>query len=324
MQSTRLPKKMILDVCGIPLIIHTAKQALKSNATDVIVATDHEDIFCICQKYKINAIMTSDKHTSGTDRLAEVVKKLNFHDDEIIINVQGDEPLIEPELINALADFIIKKGNPIATIAHPITEDVFNPNIVKVVMDIQQNALYFSRAPIPYYRDGYQNIQHPVLPSQLSILRHIGIYAYSVDFLKKYTFLSYSPVEAIENLEQLRALYHGYKIAVLTTTHPPKPGVTLNDMSNLLPDYANIAIREAIVEFNNKIHGFSMYDAVLTGVETRTSSPVRIKRGNDYQSINIRGLYPAGEGAGYAGGILSAGVDGIKVAEAIATAILSL
>lgn len=234
MHSTRLPNKMVLDVCGEPLIIRTAKQALKSNATDVIVATDHQQILDICKQYSVNAVLTSDKHTSGTDRLAEVVKILNLSNDEIIINVQGDEPLIEPELINDLAKFISEKKSPIATLAHPINEDIFNPNIVKTVLDAKQNALYFSRAPIPYYRDGYANLNNYSLPTNLPVLRHVGIYAYSVEFLNKYTTLTHSPIEMVESLEQLRALYHGYNISVLTINTPPKPGVdTLEDLEKV-------------------------------------------------------------------------------------------
>lgn len=233
MHSTRLPHKMTLDLGGIPIIVRTAQQALKSNATRVVVATDHLDILNSCHAHKIDAILTKDTHISGTDRLHEAATLLNLDSHEIIINVQGDEPLIEPELINQLAEFIYSQQTPIATIAHVIdTEDeIFNPNMVKVVLDKAQNALYFSRAPIPFNRDGYPPLHTFSLPKETPVLRHIGIYAYTVDFLNKYTELAPSPLELIEGLEQLRALYNGYKIAVLTIDEAPGRGIdTLEDL----------------------------------------------------------------------------------------------
>ncbi len=231
MHSTRLPRKMILNIGNLPLIVQTAKQALKSNATKVIVATDHEEILNVCQEHNIEAVMTKVTHNSGTDRLAEVAHLLSLHDDEIIVNVQGDEPLIEPSLINQLADFILNKKTAIATIAHPITlpDEIFNPNIVKVVLDSTNNALYFSRAAIPFYRDGFSNRDELKLPETLNILRHIGIYAYNVGFLKQYNQMKPCPLENIECLEQLRALYNGYKISVMTSNTTPEAGVDTPD-----------------------------------------------------------------------------------------------
>ena len=232
MHSTRLPQKMILKIGDLPMIVQTAKQAMKSNASKIIVATDHEDIINVCSEHGIEAVMTQGTHNSGTERLAEVTHLFNLPDDEVIINVQGDEPLIDPSLINQLADFILDKKSLIATIAHHITleDEIFNPNIVKVVLDKDNNALYFSRASIPFYRDGYTNRQE----FALDILRHIGIYAYNVGFLKQYHQLANCPLENVECLEQLRVLYNGYKIAVMTIDTKPHTGVdTLEDLERI-------------------------------------------------------------------------------------------
>lgn len=236
MQSTRLPHKMILKIGGLPLIVRTAKQALMSNASKVVVATDHEDILKVCVDHNIDVVMTSATHNSGTDRLAEVANLLNLDDNEVIINVQGDEPLIDPDLINKLAAFIWDKKTDIATIAHPITdqEEIFNPNIVKVVLDNFNNAMYFSRSAIPFYRDCFTNRNDFKLPENLDLLRHIGMYAYSVKFLKQYNQMLPCAVENVECLEQLRALFNGYKIAVLTSTTIPEAGVdTLEDLQRV-------------------------------------------------------------------------------------------
>lgn len=233
MSSTRLPRKMLLDVVGLPLIVRVAKQAQLSNAKKIIIATDHEEILETCLAHGVDAIMTSAEHQSGTDRIAEVAAYLGLADNEIIVNVQGDEPLIDPELINQLAEFIAKKQTAIATIAHTIhsPDEIFNPNVVKTVLNKDNLALYFSRAPIPYYRDGYTNAKDFEYPKQLNILRHIGIYAYQVSFLNIYHQLPNCPLEQVEALEQLRALYNGYKIAVMTTSHAPAAGVdTLEDL----------------------------------------------------------------------------------------------
>lgn len=236
MHSTRLPHKMTLDVGGVPLIIRTALQAQKSHAHRVVVATDHTDILAICQEHKIDAILTATTHHSGTDRVKEAVESLGLDQDEIVINVQGDEPLIDPQLINQLAQFLADKHTDIATLAHPIhaEDEIFNPHIVKVVLDHKKNAMYFSRAPIPFYRDGFPPHHEFKLPTQLNILRHIGIYAYRVDFLHKYNQLSPSEIELVEGLEQLRALYNGYQISVLEIAHAPAAGVdTLTDLQRV-------------------------------------------------------------------------------------------
>jgi 3-deoxy-manno-octulosonate cytidylyltransferase (CMP-KDO synthetase) len=228
---------MILDLGGTPLIVRTAMQAKKSMASLVMVATDHESILNTCKEHGIDVIMTKSEHSSGTDRIAEVVSTLGMGKNEIIINVQGDEPLIEPQLIDNLANFIVAKDARFATIAHEISteEEIFNPNIVKVVLDKNSNALYFSRSPIPFYRNGFVNRIHDFkLPSQLNLLRHIGMYAYTVDFLNSYSLMPTSPLENIEALEQLRVLYNGDKIAVLVSDIIPESGVdTLEDLQRI-------------------------------------------------------------------------------------------
>lgn len=236
MHSSRLQNKMILKIDNLPMIVQTAKQAMKSNATKIIVATDHEDIIKVCQEHGIEALMTKESHNSGTERLVEVANLLNLPDDEIIINVQGDEPLIDPILINQLADFIREKNTPVATIAHHITQEdeIFSPNVVKVVLDKDNNALYFSRASIPFYRDGFSKHKGFKLPEILPIFRHIGIYAYNAGFLKQYGKLEHCALENVECLEQLMVLYNGYKIAVLTSNITPQAGVdTLEDLQRI-------------------------------------------------------------------------------------------
>ncbi|MDQ5919970.1 MAG: 3-deoxy-manno-octulosonate cytidylyltransferase synthetase [Pseudomonadota bacterium] len=231
--SSRLPNKMILTINKIPIIVHTARQALKSMAGKVIVATDNQDIMNICKQYEINATMTKVEHNSGTERVAEVVEKLNFTDDQIIVNVQGDEAMLDSHLIDQLAEFIALKKTEAATLAHPICneDEVFNPHVVKVVLNHLGNALYFSRAPIPYYRDGFINRNEFKLPNNLNILRHIGIYAFTAKFLKQYNQMAHCAIENIERLEQLRMLYNGHNIAVLETNTIPETGIdTLEDL----------------------------------------------------------------------------------------------
>jgi 3-deoxy-manno-octulosonate cytidylyltransferase (CMP-KDO synthetase) len=227
MNSTRFANKMIKEINGIPLIIHTAKQALASNANKVVVATDHKIIYDLCNSFKIEAVMTSSEHNSGTERLIEAAKLLHLNDEEIVINVQGDEPLIAPSLINDLADFIISKKIAMATIAHPLKNyaDIINTNIVKVVLDSQANALYFSRSAVPYYRDGFADLNKISLPTNINILRHFGVYAYSAKFLYSYAKMTPSILEQVEALEQLRVLYNGHKIAVMITENEHAPGV---------------------------------------------------------------------------------------------------
>ena len=236
MHSTRLPHKMTLDIAGVPLIVRTAQQALKSNAVQVVVATDHEEIAKVCTKYKIKNILTSVEHHNGTDRIKEAVELLDLDKEGIVINVQGDEPLIAPELINQLADFAHKEHAEVATIAHPIEneDEIFASSVVKVVLDKWSNAMYFSRAPIPFYRDGFPPNYEFSLPPSINIIRHIGIYAYRVKFIITYNQLQISPIEWVEGLEQLRALYNGHKIAVFVTDTLPASGVdTLADLQRV-------------------------------------------------------------------------------------------
>ena len=190
--SVRLPHKMLMDVGGLPLIVRTALQAKKSLASRVIVATDNREIQNASNQHGIETIITSNTHQSGTDRIAQAVTELNLQNSDIVINVQGDEPLIDPILINHLADFMYTKKSNMATIAHKITEynDIFNPNTVKVVLDINANAIYFSRSPIPFYRDGFinKNSHNFKLPSNLNIFS-IFLFSFIFVLYRSYFFL---------------------------------------------------------------------------------------------------------------------------------------
>lgn len=225
MASTRLPGKPLADIAGKPMVVRVAERALLSGAERVVVATDHADIMAACQQYKIQACMTRADHPSGTDRIAEVAAAIGLSDEAVIVNVQGDEPLIAPELIQACAA-LISRDVPMATAAHPITDiaEVFNPNVVKVVLDASGRALMFSRAPLPWHRDGFA-VSKTALPVGYAPLRHIGLYAYRQQFLQSYPQLSAAPLENIEALEQLRVLWHGYPIAVHVTDGAPHAGV---------------------------------------------------------------------------------------------------
>lgn len=225
--STRLPGKMLADLGGKPLIVRTAEQATRSDATDVIVATDHAAIREALEQANIRNVMTRVDHISGTDRLAEVVAQLGLTDDTVVVNVQGDEPLIAPALIDQVATTLIAEpAIAIATAAKPIQSaaDFFNPNVVKVVRDARGLARYFSRAPIPWARDAFAQ-SRDVLPAECPALHHIGIYAYRAAFLKRFSALASSPLEQAESLEQLRALHHGFEIAVTVWPEPIEGGV---------------------------------------------------------------------------------------------------
>jgi 3-deoxy-manno-octulosonate cytidylyltransferase (CMP-KDO synthetase) len=225
MASTRLPNKPLADLGGKPMIVRVAERALQSGAEQVIVATDHDDIFAACQQHGVAVQMTSSDHPSGTDRIAEVAAKIGLAEDAIVVNVQGDEPLIDPSLIAATAA-LISRDVPMATAAHAIDDmaEAFNPNVVKVVLDKTGRALYFSRATIPWHRDGFAQSKE-VLPVGYSPLRHIGLYAYRNAFLQAYPQLTVSPLEQLEALEQLRVLWHGFSIAVHVTADVPAAGV---------------------------------------------------------------------------------------------------
>ena len=225
--STRLPGKMLADIAGVPMVVRVARRALDSGASDTFIATDDPTIAEVASSFGLKALMTSAEHPSGTDRLTEAVKILGLPDHAIIVNVQGDEPLIDPALIQRVAALAASDPEAaISTCAAPIgnPQHFFNPNVVKVVCDRRGHALYFSRAPIPWDRDALSDGRQ-VLPEGTQALHHIGLYAYRVSFLKKFPNLSRGVLESIESLEQLRALEHGYKIAVLKTSTHPGAGV---------------------------------------------------------------------------------------------------
>lgn len=237
--STRLPNKPLADLGGKPMVVRVAERAAQSGATQVIVATDHADIVAACRAHDVAVQMTRADHPSGTDRIAEVAEAIGLAGETVVVNVQGDEPLIDPGLIAATAAQI--SGDvPMATAAHPIidTADVFNPNVVKVVLDKAGHAIYFSRATIPWHRDGFAQARQ-TLPAGYKPLRHIGLYAYSNRFLQQYPRLSVSPLEQIEALEQLRVLWHGYPIAVHITDSVPAAGVdTPEDLARVRQAFA--------------------------------------------------------------------------------------
>jgi 3-deoxy-manno-octulosonate cytidylyltransferase (CMP-KDO synthetase) len=224
--STRLPGKPLLPIAGKPMVVRVAEQAAKSGAQQIWIATDYHAIANTVHEHGFKACMTLASHTSGTDRIAEVVEQQGWDDQTIVVNVQGDEPLIPPELIRAVAQHLHDHPEcAIATACHTIHDQASmrNPNIVKTVLDINGNALYFSRAPIPYPRDAFAAGEE--LPEGLPVLRHIGIYAYRAAFLRAYGQLAPTPLEQYESLEQLRALYYGYKIGVVITADAPPAGV---------------------------------------------------------------------------------------------------
>ncbi|MBS0596132.1 MAG: 3-deoxy-manno-octulosonate cytidylyltransferase, partial [Proteobacteria bacterium] len=217
--STRLPDKPLADIGGKPMVVRVAERAARSGAAQVVVAADAPAILEACAAHGVRAIATRADHPSGSDRLAEACALLGLDGDEVIVNVQGDEPLIEPALIGAVAGLL--QNEPLAsmgTAAHAIetVEEFVNPNVVKVVTDAQGLALAFSRAPLPWWRDGFaQGIT--ALPTQPAPLRHIGIYSYRAAFLRAFPRLAPAPIERCEALEQLRALWHGHRIAVHVT-----------------------------------------------------------------------------------------------------------
>ena len=219
--STRLPRKPLADIGGKPMVVRVAERAKQSLAQSVVVATDSPEIQAACNEYRIECLLTSEHHPTGTDRIAEVAQLLKLPSNTLVVNVQGDEPLIPPELINQVAHTLAEHTQcAISTVAVPIADlaEINNPNVVKVVLNRSGEALYFSRAAIPFVRD-VQNAQ------KIEHLRHLGIYAYRADFLQAYTRLEPAPPEQAEALEQLRALWNGYRIAVLTAPEAPPAGV---------------------------------------------------------------------------------------------------
>ncbi len=233
--STRLPGKPLLDIAGKPMVVHVAERAIASGADEVWVATDHPGIAEAVAAHGYDVCMTSSDHASGTDRLAEVVVQRGWRDDVIVVNVQGDEPLIAPDLIRGVARHLHDhQGAAISTACHAILdrETLFNPNVVKVVADRHGYAMYFSRAPIPWARDAFASSGG--FPEGLPVYRHVGIYAYRAAFLKTYQALEPAAIERFEALEQLRALWHGYKIGVAVTETVPAAGVdTAEDLERV-------------------------------------------------------------------------------------------
>lgn len=226
--STRLPAKPLLDLGGKPMVVRVAERARLAGAEEVWVATDHPEVRAAAEAHEVAALMTRSDHPTGTDRLAEVVAQRGWSGDTIIVNVQGDEPLIEPALIARMARQLAASGADIATVAHPIADaaDFFNPNVVKVVCRADGDAAYFSRAPIPYARDHFARENGgESLPANFPAYRHVGLYAYRASFLQAYAGLAVAPTEQFESLEQLRALWHGYRISVALTEAAPAPGV---------------------------------------------------------------------------------------------------
>lgn len=226
--STRLPDKPLADIEGVPMVVRVARQANASGASRCVVAADAPTIVQACTSFGVEAILTRSDHPSGSDRLAEACSLLGFDGDQLVVNVQGDEPLIEPSLVAAVAAQLARRSDCVmSTAAHPISNwsEFCNPNVVKVVTDHLDRALYFSRAPIPWDRDSMSTlpVDGPLLPP--GPLRHLGIYAYRAGFLRQFPSLSQAAVETCESLEQLRVLWHGHRIAVHVTADSPGPGV---------------------------------------------------------------------------------------------------
>jgi 3-deoxy-manno-octulosonate cytidylyltransferase (CMP-KDO synthetase) len=224
--SSRLPGKPLVDIGGRPMVLRVLERALRAGAASVVVATDDVRVQQAVEAAGHQALMTSPDHQSGTERLVEVAETLAWADDTLVVNVQGDEPLIDPQLIREAARQLVLHDDAVmATLAHPIHDhaDFINPNVVKVVADETGYALYFSRAPIPWPRDAFAS-QH-AMPHELGALRHIGLYAYRAGFLRTYAGLASSPLERYEMLEQLRVLWHGYRISLGISPTAPAPGV---------------------------------------------------------------------------------------------------
>ncbi len=224
--SSRLPNKPLADIEGLPMIVRVAQRAALSKARQVVVATDSTEVIDACQAHGVQALLTRADHVSGSDRLAEACELLQLDGQDVVLNVQGDEPLIAPAMINACAELLSARPQCVmSTVAHALDDaaEFANPNVVKVVLDAQGLALYFSRAPIPWWRDG----SAPALPSMQAgtALRHVGLYAYHAGFLRRFPTLAVSPLEQIESLEQLRVLWHGERIAVYVSPEHPGPGV---------------------------------------------------------------------------------------------------
>lgn len=230
--STRLPDKPLADIAGRPMVVRVAERAMKSAAIRVVVAADSARIIDACAAHGVQAVLTRTDHPSGSDRLAEACELLGLSGQDVVVNVQGDEPLIDPALIDAVAALLeARPAASMSTAAHPIADltEFTNPNVVKTVLDAQGLALYFSRAPIPWCRDGFAS-GAKALPEPRP-LRHVGIYGYRAGFLRLFPQLEPAPMEQAEALEQLRAMWHGHRIAVHVT--PSAPGVGVDTPQDL-------------------------------------------------------------------------------------------
>ncbi|MBI3938081.1 MAG: 3-deoxy-manno-octulosonate cytidylyltransferase [Betaproteobacteria bacterium] len=225
--STRFPGKALAEIAGKPMIVHVAEHAAASGAQKVLVATDHPEIAAAAARHGFKAVMTAAGHASGTERIAEVVTRRRYVGHRIIVNVQGDEPLIAPQLIRDVVQNLYDHPDAeVSTACHPVRDaaEMASAHVVKVVLDRDGYALYFSRAPIPYARDAFAHGVTAV-PDGLPVYRHIGIYGYRAGFLRRHSKLAPAPCEHFEALEQLRVLWHGYRISVAVTEHATPPGV---------------------------------------------------------------------------------------------------
>ena len=240
MASTRLANKPLADIAGLPMVVRVAQRAQMSHANTVVVAADDERIVQACQLHHIPVLLTRSDHISGSDRLAQACEILGLPDAALVVNVQGDEPLIEPQVINTVAQLLASREDCcMSTVAHAITDphELVNPNVVKVVLDRFNTAMYFSRSTIPFWRDAAQASTEPPVET----LRHVGIYGYRASFLRAFPNLAHSPLESMESLEQLRVLWHGHKIAVHVSTETPGPGVdTPEDLERVRRHFAGL------------------------------------------------------------------------------------
>ncbi|HEX6018264.1 MAG TPA: 3-deoxy-manno-octulosonate cytidylyltransferase [Burkholderiaceae bacterium] len=225
LKSTRLPDKPLADLHGAPMVVRVAQRAAASAAGRVVVAADDPRTVDACRAHGVEALLTRADHASGSDRLAEACEQLQLDGDAIVVNVQGDEPLVATAMIDACAALLAQRSDCVmATVAHAIddADEFANPNVVKVVLDAAGRALYFSRAPIPHWRD---RPAADALPDSPQPLRHVGLYAYRAGFLRRFATLPMAAVEGVEALEQLRVLWHGERIAVHVSAERPGPGV---------------------------------------------------------------------------------------------------
>ena len=238
--SSRLPGKPLRDICGKPMIQHVIERAQASQAKQVIVATDAQEIVDAISNTDVQVCLTRADHQSGTERLSEVIEQLGFSDEEILINLQGDEPMMPAVCLNQVGQALEQDSKvKMATLCTPLTDinELFDPHAVKVIRDKDDFAIYFSRAAIPWYRDGFNDraqADHGVMPEFQQYQRHIGLYGYRAGFIRQYLEWESSDLEKTESLEQLRVLYHGEKIKVITAEIPPGPGVdTIEDLNRV-------------------------------------------------------------------------------------------